>query len=57
VTERRRRTARATIPRPRVVTKEALNTTGLPEHVQVVLAEIAGATLKGLLALSVACGL
>lgn len=45
------------VPRPRVVTKEALNTTALPEHVQVALAEIVGATREGLLALSVACGL
>lgn len=47
----------ATIPRPRVVTTEALNTAGLPEHVQVALTEIAGAAREGLLALSVACGL
>ncbi len=45
------------VARPRIVTKDALDTTGLPEHVQVVLAEIAGATREGVLALSVACGL
>jgi len=31
------------VARPRIVTKERLDTTGLPEHVQVVLAEIARA--------------
>ena len=45
------------VARPRIVTKDALDTTGLPEHVQVVLAEIAGAAREGVLALSVACGL
>lgn len=47
----------AKLPRPRVVTKDALNATGLPDHVQVAVAEIAGAARDGLLALSVACGL
>lgn len=40
------------VARPRIVTKERLDTTGLPEHVQVVLAEIAGAAREGVLALS-----
>ncbi len=43
--------------RPRIVTKERLDTSGLPEHVQVALAEIAEAAREGVLALSVACGL
>lgn len=45
------------VTRQRVVTKDALNTTGLPDNVQVTLAEIAGAAREGVLALSVACGL
>jgi len=47
----------AKIPRPRVVTKEALDTTGLPENVQVALVDIAASARDGLLALSVSCGL
>jgi transposase-like protein len=39
------------------VTKDALDTAGLPEHVQVSLAEIAATAREGVLALSVACGL
>lgn len=45
------------VARPRIVTKDALDTEGLPDHVQVTLAEIAGAAREGVLALSVACGL
>lgn len=45
------------VARPRIVTKERLDTAGLPEHVQVVLAEIAERAREGVLALSVACGL
>ncbi len=45
------------VARPRIVTKERLDTAGLPEHVLVSLAEIAGAAQEGVLALSVACGL
>jgi putative transposase len=44
------------VARPRIVTKERLDTARLPEHVQVVLGEIAGAAREGVLALSVACG-
>ena len=47
----------AKLPRPRVVAKDALDTTGLPEHVQVALEEIAASAREGVLALSVACGL
>ncbi len=45
------------VARPRVVTKDALDTEGLPDRVQVALGEIAGAAREGVLALSVACGL
>jgi hypothetical protein len=45
------------VARPRIVTKDALDTQGFPEHLQVALAEIVGAARHGLLALSVACGL
>lgn len=47
----------AKIARPRIVTKERLNTTDLPEHVQVALAEVAESAREGVLALSVTCGL
>ncbi|MGH2649828.1 MAG: IS256 family transposase [Actinomycetota bacterium] len=43
--------------RPRIVTKERLDLQAFPEHVQVALAEVAGAASEGVLALSVACGL
>lgn len=43
--------------RPRVVTKEHLDLETFPEHIQVALAEVAGAAREGVLALSVACGL
>ncbi len=45
------------VARPRVVTKDALDLQALPDHVQVALAEIAGAAREDVLALSVACGL
>ncbi|MGH2530260.1 MAG: IS256 family transposase [Actinomycetota bacterium] len=45
------------VARPRIVTKDALDMEGLPEHVKVALAEVAGAAREGVLALSVACGL
>ncbi len=45
------------VARPRIVTKDALDTEGLPDQVQVALGEIAGAAREGVLALSVACGL
>ncbi len=45
------------VSRPRIVTKEQLDTAGLPEHVQVALAEVADRAREGVLALSVACGL
>ena len=45
------------VARPRVVTKDVIDAAGLPGHVQVALAEIAGAAREGVLALSVACGL
>ncbi len=45
------------VARPRIVTKDALDTQGFPENVQVALAEVASAARDGLLALSVACGL
>ncbi len=45
------------VARPRVVTKDALDTQGLPDHVQVALEEIASAAREGVLALLVACGL
>jgi len=45
------------VTRARFVTKDALNTAGLPEQVQVSLAEIAATAREGVLALSVACGL
>jgi putative transposase len=43
--------------RPRIVTKDRLDLESFPEHVQVALAEVAGAAREGVLALSVACGL
>jgi len=43
--------------RPRIVTKDHLDLEAFPEHVQVALAEVAGAAREGVLALSVACGL
>src|SRR6266545_3885310 len=42
--------------RPRIVTKDRLDLEAFPEHVQVALAEVAGAAREGVLALSVACG-
>jgi hypothetical protein len=42
--------------RPRIVTKEAFDPKGLPDNVQVALAQIAGAAREGVIALSVACG-
>ncbi|MGH2626707.1 MAG: transposase [Anaerolineales bacterium] len=45
------------VARPRIITKEGLDTAGLPEHVQVALEEIAASAREGVLALSVACGL
>ncbi len=45
------------ISRPRVVTKERLDVSGLPDEVTLALQEIAGAAKEGLLALSVAAGL
>ncbi len=47
----------AKLPGPRAMTKDALDTTGLPEHVQVALEQIAASAREGVLALSVACGL
>ncbi len=47
----------ATIPRPRIITKPALEAADLPEQVTVALAELAGAAKEGLLALSVGVGL
>lgn len=43
--------------RPRIVSKDRLDLQAFPEHVQVALAEVAGAAREGVLALSVACGL
>jgi putative transposase len=43
--------------RPRIVTEDHLDLEAFPEHVQVALAEVAGAARDGVLALSVACGL
>lgn len=43
--------------RPRIITKDRLDLEAFPEHVQVALAEVAGAAREGVLALSVACGL
>src|SRR6266545_8130552 len=43
--------------RPRIVAKDRLDLGAFPEHVQVALAEVAGAAREGVLALSVACGL
>lgn len=45
------------LARPRIITKDHLDLEAFPEHVQVALAEIAGAAREGVLALSVACGL
>lgn len=45
------------VSRPRILTKDQLDTAGLPEHVQVALAEVAERAREGVLALSVACGL
>lgn len=41
----------------RVVTKDALNTSALPEELQITLADIAASARDGLMALSVSCGL
>ena len=46
-----------TIPQPRVVSKQELQASDLPERVTVALTELAGAARQGLLALSVGVGL